>query len=228
MNKLNKFISLNFNKIITFILIFNPIIDLLNSIFINNLHLNFTFGVVVRIIFLLFFIYCLLNLKETNKKNKILIFIIGLYLLMFLGLEYFNDSTIIFIQELKMSYPEIELLGVQSSFDEMSEVEKIVENTIEIAPDLTGIFVVSGGQAGVCKAMQKLNMETRPYVIGYDVTPTNIKALKEGTYDFLIDQEGFEQGYRPPHLLYNMIRKGEKIEKEYAYTDISIKTKYNL
>ena len=129
-----------------------------------------------------------------------------------------------FIQELKMSYPEIELLGVQSSF----EVEKIVENTIEIAPDLTGIFVVSGGQAGVCKAMQKLNMETRPYVIGYDVTPTNIKALKEGTYDFLIDQEGFEQGYRPPHLLYNMIRKGEKIEKEYAYTDISIKTKYNL
>ena len=53
-------------------------------------------------------------------------------------------------------------------------------------------------------------------------------SLKEGTYDFLIDQEGFEQGYRPPHLLYNMIRKGEKIEKEYAYTDISIKTKYNL
>ena len=73
--------------------------------------------------------------------------------------------------------------------------------------------------------MQKLNMETRPYVIGYDVTPTNIKALKEGTYDFLIDQEGFEQGYRPPHLLYNMIRKGEKIEKEYAYTDISNKDK---
>ena len=71
-------------------------------------------------------------------------------------------------------------------------------------------------------------METHPYVIGYDVTPTNIKALKEGTYDFLIDQEGFEQGYPPPHLLYNMIRKGEKIEKEYAYTDISIKTKYNL
>ena len=133
-----------------------------------------------------------------------------------------------FIQELKAAYPDIELLGVQSSFDEMNEVEKIVENTIEIAPDLAGIFVVSGGQAGVCKALKKLNMDTRPYVIGYDVTPTNIKALKEGTYDFLIDQEGFEQGYRPLNLLYNMIRKGEKIEKEYAYTDISIKTKYNL
>ena len=130
-----------------------------------------------------------------------------------------------FIQELKMSYPEIELLGVQSSFDEMSEVEKIVENTIEIAPDLAGIFVVSGGQAGVCKAMQNLNMETRPYVIGYDVTPTNIKALKEGTYD---EVQQVTLTSATPHLLYNMIRKGEKIEKEYAYTDISIKTKYNL
>lgn len=133
-----------------------------------------------------------------------------------------------FIQELKISYPDIELLGVQSSFDETSEVEKIVENTIEIAPDLAGIFVVSGGQTGVCKALKKLNMEKRPYVIGYDVTPNNIKALKEGTYDFLIDQEGYEQGYRPPHLLYNMIRKGSSIDHEYAYTDISIKTKYNL
>ena len=133
-----------------------------------------------------------------------------------------------FIQELKTSYPEIELLGVQSSFDETGEVEKIVENTIEIAPDLAGIFVVSGGQTGVCRALKKLNMEKRPYVIGYDVTPNNIKALKEGTYDFLIDQEGYEQGYRPIHLLYNMIRKGEQIKEEYAYTDISIKTKYNL
>ena len=44
--------------------------------------------------------------------------------------------------------------------------------------------------------MQNLNMETRPYVIGYDVTPTNIKALKEGTYDFLIDQEkNFQDKY---------------------------------
>lgn len=130
MNKLNKFISLNFNKIITFILIFNPIIDLLNSIFINNLHLNFTFGVVVRIIFLLFFIYCLLNLKETNKKNKILIFIIGLYLLMFLGLEYFNDSTIIFIQELKMSlktfYFPICLLTLYTFKDRMKNFEQLL------------------------------------------------------------------------------------------------------
>lgn len=43
-----------------------------------------------------------------------------------------------FVQEIKNSYPEMELLGVQSSFDETKEVEKIIENTMAIAPDLAG------------------------------------------------------------------------------------------
>lgn len=133
-----------------------------------------------------------------------------------------------FVKEIKQSYPKLELLGVQSSFDETKEVEKIIENTIEIAPDLAGIFVVSGGQSGVCMALEKMNLVQRPYVIVYDATPKNVKALKEGKYDFLIDQEGYEQGYRPPHILYNMIQKGEPAPREYFYTDIKIKTKYNL
>ena len=133
-----------------------------------------------------------------------------------------------FVQEIKNSYPEMELLGVQSSFDETKEVEKIIENTMAIAPDLAGVFVASGGQAGVCLAFEKLKLDKRPYVIVYDATPKNTKALKEDRYDFLIDQEGYEQGYRPPNLLYNMIQKGELPEKDHIYTDIKIKNKYNV
>lgn len=133
-----------------------------------------------------------------------------------------------FIQEIKNSYPELELLGVQSSFDETKEVEKIIENTMAIAPDLAGVFVASGGQAGVCLAFEKMKPEKRPYVIVYDATPKNTKALKEDRYDFLIDQEGYEQGYRPPNLLYNMIKKGEQPGKDHIYTDIKIKNKFNV
>lgn len=133
-----------------------------------------------------------------------------------------------FVQEIKNSYPEMELLGVQSSFDETKEVQKIIENTMAIAPDLSGVFVASGGQAGVCLAFEKLNLEKRPYVIVYDATPKNTKALQEDRYDFLIDQEGYEQGYRPPYLLYNMIQKGQMPGTDHIYTDIKIKNKYNV
>lgn len=133
-----------------------------------------------------------------------------------------------FVEELKKSFPEMDLVGVQSSFDHTDEVEKIIVNAVAAFPDLEGIFVASGGQAGVRKAFDMLAMEKRPYVIIYDLTPKNEKALLEGTVDFLIDQEGYDQGYRALSILSDILKRGRQPEKEYMYTEINIKTKYNL
>ena len=107
-------------------------------------------------------------------------------------------------------------------------MEKIIVNAMSAFPDLEGIFVASGGQAGVKKAFDKLDLHKRPYVIIYDLTPKNEKALLEGTVDFLIDQEGYDQGYRALSILSVMLRRGRMPEKEYMYTEINIKTKYKL
>lgn len=133
-----------------------------------------------------------------------------------------------FVEEIKSTYPDLELVGVQSSFDEAGEVQKIIENTIAVFPDLAGIVVVSGGQAGIRNAFDNLHLQKRPYVIVYDLTPRNVKALQDDVVDFLIDQDGYVQGYRPPFILTDMIIKGQKPEKEFVYTDINIKTKYNI
>lgn len=133
-----------------------------------------------------------------------------------------------FVEELKDSFPEMELVGVLSSFDHTDEVERIIVNSMSVFPDLEGIFVASGGQAGVKKAFDKLNLKKRPYVIIYDLTPKNEKALMEGTVDFLIDQEGYDQGYRALSILADILERGRQPEKEYMYTEINIKTKYNL
>lgn len=132
-----------------------------------------------------------------------------------------------FIQEAKQSYPGMELLGVQSSFDDADEVEKIIISTMDRVPDLAGIFVASAGQAGVRRAFDQLKCK-RPYVIVYDITPRNVQALRDGDVDFLIDQEAYVQGNRPPLMLYDLLVKGQEPEKEYIFTDINIKTKYNV
>lgn len=133
-----------------------------------------------------------------------------------------------FVEEMKRQYPAMELVGVQSSFDHTEEVEKIIVQTMSVYPDLKGIFVASGGQAGVRQAFEKLDLKKRPYVIIYDLTPKNEAALVEGTVDFLIDQEGYEQGYQAPVILADMLEKGEMPEREYLYTEIKIKTRYNV
>lgn len=133
-----------------------------------------------------------------------------------------------FVEEIKTSFQELELVGVQSSFDEAEEVERIIMNTMGVFPDLVGIIVVSGGQAGIRNAFEKLSPEKRPFVIIYDLTPKNVKALEDGVADFLIDQNGYTQGYRSLFVLADILQKGQVPLEEHLYTDIIIKNKYNV
>ena len=133
-----------------------------------------------------------------------------------------------FVEEAKKAFPHLEIAGVHGSFDEAAEVEHIIENAMMSTSGISGILVVSGGQAGVGKAFDKLRLDRRPYVVIYDQTPKNERALKEDFVDFLIDQNGYVQGYEPPRILADILTKGQEPEREYLFTDIKIKTKYNL
>lgn len=133
-----------------------------------------------------------------------------------------------FVEEIKKSFPQIEIAGVQGSFDESREVEKIIVNAMRDIPDINGIFVVSSGQEGIERAFSKLCLPKRPYMVVYDQTSKNEKLLEEGMVDFLIDQNGFEQGYRPLRILEDILLGRDDGGKGNLFTEISIKTKYNI
>ncbi len=132
-----------------------------------------------------------------------------------------------FTDELRKLDSKIELIGVQSSFDQKEEVEKIVLSSLQMFPKLKGIFLSSGGQAGIRSAIDKVNPEDKPLVIVYDVTKTNIELLDEGYVDFIIDQDAYSQGYQTVRLLSEYLSSGE-VPEELNYTDIGIKTRYNI
>ena len=56
----------------------------------------------------------------------------------------------------------------------------------------------------------------------------NRKALADDVADLLIDQEAYVQGYQPPLVLADILLKDKKVAEEFQYTDINIKTKYNI
>lgn len=133
-----------------------------------------------------------------------------------------------FVEEVKKIAPDLEIAGVQGSFNQAEEVQRIIENTMMNISGINGIFIVSGGQEGIGTAFKKLGLEQRPYVVLYDQISENEKLLREDIADFLIDQNGFEQGYRPLRILADMLLNAQKPKQEYLYTGIDIKTKYNL
>ena len=158
----------------------------------------------------------------TGGKGRILV-ITGSF-----GNQLNNARVEGFAQEIKDSFPGLSIAAVQNSYDSEEEVRKIIEDSMQNIRGISGIFVVSSGQTGIRDALRTLPGATRPAIVIYDQTPKNEKLLLDGMADFLIDQSGFEQGYRPLHILTNAISRGTLPEKPEEHTEISIRTKYNL
>lgn len=133
-----------------------------------------------------------------------------------------------FVDTIHRCFPAMNMIGVQASYDNDEEVKNIINKTMHDFPDLAGIFVVSGGQNGIEAALKSMHLKKRPAIIVYDQTPSNEKALQDDVIDFVIDQGGYMQGYRSLKLLMDCLEKRTDFKPGYYYTDICIKTKYNL
>ena len=152
----------------------------------------------------------------------------------------FSNSTNLgrvngFSEELAASFPGITLTGVIPSMYERENVAAIIKNAILNNPELGGIVMVSNGQLGiqdafedeeVKKAMASRTQTKRPYVVIYDLTSKNRLLLESDVVDFVIDQDGYNQGYRSVLTLAGLLRSGRQPAEEYIYTDITIRTKY--
>ena len=116
---MDKFIKNNINKIVAVFLILQPFLDLITGICIHTLKINFTIGIIVRVLFLLFICFIVLFKK---KKKKIIIpyLIIGLYFIFYIiGTIIYKDSNYIFeIQNLvKVFYFPILFVSLYSIKD---------------------------------------------------------------------------------------------------------------
>lgn len=133
-----------------------------------------------------------------------------------------------FVNEIQ-KYPDMKLLGVQCSYDEEHAVKEIVKSSLQTNNRIAGIYLVSAGQEGIYNAFSDLNyLNYRPFVIAHDVTENNIKRLKRGDFNFLIDQESHLQGYIAIQILFNILRKKKNPDKEEYYTNIQLKTKESI
>lgn len=133
-----------------------------------------------------------------------------------------------FLNTIHQEFPDLQLLPCERCFDVDAIAEKIVLRALENHPQIKGIYLSGNGQAGVCRALRTAGKTRDVCVICYDLTELNIQELKKGGIDFLIDQDAHQQGYLPSMLLHDYLVLGTEPAKEYYYTDIKIKTKYNL
>lgn len=103
MNRINKFLQNNIEKIINYFIIIQPILDVIAAISLNVLHINLTLSSIIRFAFVLLCIYYIMILDKTkNKKQNILkVLLIGIYILCFSITTIITKDTTVLSFELK-------------------------------------------------------------------------------------------------------------------------------
>jgi LacI family transcriptional regulator len=98
---------------------------------------------------------------------------------------------------------------------------------LESHPDLKGVFVTNAATYKAAEFLQHRPGDRRIHVIGYDLIPDNIRYIKEGWIDFLINQRPKTQGYQGIYTLYRRLVLDEKINDS-ILMPIDIITRENI
>ncbi|MCL2864069.1 MAG: LacI family DNA-binding transcriptional regulator [Lachnospiraceae bacterium] len=133
-----------------------------------------------------------------------------------------------FEAEIKKNHPNVILLEPQYANDQNELSREITEKILDGHPDIRGIYIVGYGGKGVCDCLIARKIEKKIKVIAHDLIEENIRYLEKDCIDYLIGQDPFVQGYEPTMLLYRLLFESVSPKSPYRYTDILIKTKYNI
>lgn len=133
-----------------------------------------------------------------------------------------------FCTELKKLSPNTIVLDTKYCHENDQEAEMIISDILKEHPDVDGIYMTSHGEGGVCRGLIKQQKNGKIKMIASDFSEETYHYLREGIIHLLIGQDGQIQGYEPTMILYRMLFNNEQPAQEHVFTDIIIKTKYNI
>ena len=118
---------------------------------------------------------------------------------------------------------------IKSSIYEIAESENgnFAKNIFKKKNDLNGLFVTYASTHPFAAYIDTYPSQKDVKIIGYDLIAENIKYLKKGTIDFLINQMPQSQGYEGIYCLYKHVILDEPVEKKIEMR-IDIVTKENV
>lgn len=119
-------------------------------------------------------------------------------------------------------------LLLKESFNEYVLTYEKVTETLAKEPDLRAIYMANESVAACAEALMRSGQQDRIMVVGNDLTAVTRRLLREGTVDFIIEQNVYWQGYRPVVLVKDLMLSPDLRVPEYQFTDISVINAENM
>lgn len=135
------------------------------------------------------------------------------------------------VKEALTAYPDIEIVAVEGTEDDLAKAVSVTEALLRANPDLSGIFGMSqvGGPA-VAKVLAQqefADFRGKLKVFAFDDLPDTIKGVKEGYIDGIMVQRPVTMGRLSVEHLVAQIR-GEETESQDVDTGVTVVNASNL
>ena len=108
---------------------------------------------------------------------------------------------------------------------EPDEINKVLSQFLSNNRKLKGVFVPSSASFLVARFLES-SKQPNIHVVGFDAHPNNLDCLKNGSIDFLIDQDPYEQGFLGIKVLFDYLLF-KKLPNKIYNSPINIVTQEN-
>ncbi len=126
-----------------------------------------------------------------------------------------NDEREKGFKEALKQHPELKLVATQSSESNYVTGLQVTENILSAHPNLDGIFAANEpGVIGAAEAVRSAGKAGKIAIIGWDASPEELSAVKDGVVDALVVQNPFKMGYEGVDAAVKMIRTGAHVKSE--------------
>ncbi len=115
-----------------------------------------------------------------------------------------------------------EQITVIQTFNDYQTTYDKVYDQLKLQPDLSAIYMANRSVAGCTQAVRALNRKERLRIICHDFSESTRRLLADGSIDFTISQNIYQQGYLPLIFLREYLLKGKLPENTTQNTNISI------
>jgi ribose transport system substrate-binding protein len=141
------------------------------------------------------------------------------------------DRVTGFVKALKANYPGITILPTQYGGADTGKSATITAGLLQAHPGLAGIYGTDDADAtGAASAVAAAGDKGKIKVIAYDATQAEVQGLKNGTFDALIGQNPYQEGYQAVELVAKILHKqvNQATVKYQQYTPAGVVTLANL
>ncbi len=133
-----------------------------------------------------------------------------------------------FCQVIGENYPDIELLPTCYCEEDPQLAYEQMKELLKLDASIDGVYITSYGEEGICRALKEVGLDQKVFVCGNDLSGANLDRLKSGEMNLLVGQDAKEQAEGAISILQKLLYSGDYPKEEYIYTNIVIKTKYNI